>query len=140
MPQFTRTTVQAVRGLSGRYQLRPAVGAGAVPAGLVLVSAAKDFGADQDFVAVGAITTEYWLCGAFIDATDEAVAWDVQFRDATPTLLWTFRHLSIATTAQSGHNPPYPIWMAGSAQLQGRAKATTVAKVLGVTALIGTGL
>lgn len=138
--KFTRKAVEILKGATARYSIRPAT-TGVPAVGAVVTTGAGAWAGYTDIIAAAAITEDFWICGFMLNTAGAAQIFEVQVRDATPTTLSEFRIDPTAVTVNIGYIPagPYPIFMAANSQVQARGGGTA-AKVLGVTALVATGL
>lgn len=134
--RFTRTAQNVLLGATARYSLRPAT-TGVPAVGVVVTTGAGAWGAYADIIAAAAITTDFWLCGIYLNTAGALQIFEAQLRDAVPATITEFRVDLTAVTPNLGLIPvgAYPIKMAANAQVQARAGGAA-AKVLGISVLI----
>ena len=133
--------MNAVLGLSTTYQMRPAT-TGVPAVGINCPSGAGAWGATTVIFAAGAITTEFWVCGAYLSTLGAAQIFEGRIINLTlGTNLTEWRVDPTAITANLGLLPagPYPVYCAGSTAINGQSGGAA-AKTCSYSLLIGVGL
>jgi hypothetical protein len=130
-----------VSGKVGSYRYSPAL-AGAGASGVTLTAGAGAWGAYADLVAAGAITTPFFATGLAVYTSDAAQVFELQAYNATA--LQTIGNWLIDVTAVTLNIAPmpigpFPVFCAGSAQIQGRAGGAA-AKTINVALQYALGL
>lgn len=135
-----RSAFNIVRGQNIRYRCSPALG-GAGVAGVQLTVGAGAWGVYADLVAAGAITTEFWAVG--MGAYTASAAQNFQLEAYNTTLTSTLFGFSMDVTAVTLNTMPFvvpfPVYCAGSTQVQGRAGGAA-AKTINVYLIYALGL
>jgi hypothetical protein len=139
--QYTRQTVNAVKGQTVRYATWPVLG-GAGVGGVVLTSGAGVWGVYADVVAAAAIATEFWACGAGHYTGDTVTQYQFNWQNTTlttPLFAYSFQVTVAATLNVGPFMVPFPVYCAGGTQVQARL-GSTAAKTVAVYLIYATGL
>lgn len=144
MSNITQALAQALRGQNVVYTMYPVIGAGASAGAAVATAAgANTFtAADVVLVALNAITTEYWFCGAMISAASGAENYCVDIRNPIDvTSIYSFRVSLSAVTPDLGlYAPPIPVRCAPNSSTGARSASVSGTDSVTVSILTAVGL